>query len=95
MRIIQTLQRRCFERIIKLIQNDNESTIHNIICGQIVLYLFSITEGWKEELMKHRDWYLSQQAVVSDESKRIKKNNVQIDYTLAGVEGSFRKLEID
>lgn len=57
------------------------------------LFLLFIA-GWKEELIKHRDWFLSQNSVVCDESKRAKKANVKMDM-LAGVEGSFRKLEVD
>ncbi|XP_060850784.1 alpha-tocopherol transfer protein-like [Rhopalosiphum padi] len=49
---------------------------------------------WQEELMKHRDWYLSQNSVICDENKRTKKPCVKVNM-LAGVEGSFRKLEVD
>jgi len=53
-----------------------------------------LTEDWKEELIKHRDWFLSQNSVVCDESRRAKKANIKLNM-LAGVEGSFRKLEVD
>lgn len=57
-------------------------------------FTFLVTEDWKEELMKHREWFLSQNSVVCDENKRLKKPNVKVNM-LAGVEGSFRKLEVD
>jgi len=44
--------------------------------------------------MKHRDWYLSQNSVICDENRRTKKPCVKVNM-LAGVEGSFRKLEVD
>lgn len=53
-----------------------------------------MTDDWREELLKHRDWYLSQNSVICDENKRAKKPNVKVNM-LAGVEGSFRKLEVD
>lgn len=72
----------------------------NIIAIIIVLNVgacacaFSFSEEWKEELVKHKDWFLSQNSVVCDESKRTKKPSVKVNM-LAGVEGSFRKLEVD
>ncbi|VVC40270.1 Cellular retinaldehyde binding/alpha-tocopherol transport,CRAL/TRIO, N-terminal domain,CRAL-TRIO lipid [Cinara cedri] len=53
-----------------------------------------ITEEWKDELIKHKDWFLAQNSVVCDETRRAKKPNVKVN-ALAGVEGSFRKLEVD
>ncbi|KAL4141451.1 hypothetical protein QTP88_004089 [Uroleucon formosanum] len=49
---------------------------------------------WQEELIKHREWFLSQNSVNCDENKRTKKPCVKVNM-LTGIEGSFRKLEVD
>lgn len=53
-----------------------------------------MAEEWKDELVKHKDWFLSQNSVICDENKRVKKPNIKVNM-LAGIEGSFRKLEVD
>lgn len=53
-----------------------------------------LTDDWREELIKNKDWFLSQNSIVCDESKRSKKPDIKMNM-LAGVEGSFRKLEVD
>lgn len=57
-------------------------------------YFLKIIEDWKEELIKHRDWFLAQNSIICDESRRAKKSD-EMGNMLAGVEGSFRKLEVD
>lgn len=57
-------------------------------------FSFLIADDWVAELQKHKEWFLSQNSVLCDESKRAKKPNVKVNM-LAGVEGSFRKLEVD
>lgn len=53
-----------------------------------------VTEEWKEVLIQNRDWFLSQNSILCDETRRTKKPNVKVNM-LAGLEGSFRKLEVD
>lgn len=60
----------------------------------IYLFLLCITESWMEELTKNKDWFVSQNSVYANENKRIKKSTIKLN-SLAGVEGSFRKLEVD
>jgi hypothetical protein len=53
-----------------------------------------LTEDWKEVLIENRDWFLSQNSLLCDETRRTKKPNVKVNM-LTGLEGSFRKLEVD
>ncbi|XP_075992120.1 alpha-tocopherol transfer protein-like [Anticarsia gemmatalis] len=56
--------------------------------------LQELTDHWKAKVESYRDWFLQQEEARSDESKRsdgIPKNSA----TLFGIEGSFRKLEVD
>lgn len=74
---------------------NSDITIYTNLIIINYLYIFClIIVDWQEELMKHRDWYLSQNSVICDENKRTKKPCVKVNM-LAGVEGSFRKLEVD
>ena len=54
---------------------------------------FSTTEQWIAKIESYNDWYLSEADFGVDEKKRPGKPKTQED--LFGVEGSFRKLEID
>ncbi|XP_049960321.1 alpha-tocopherol transfer protein-like [Schistocerca serialis cubense] len=45
------------------------------------------------ELVKHREWFLEEDKYVADESKRPKDNGYS--YELFGVDGSFKKLQLD
>ncbi|XP_050441971.1 alpha-tocopherol transfer protein-like [Adelges cooleyi] len=52
-----------------------------------------ICDGWTEELIKHREWFIDHSSIVVDENKRAKKSSIKtLDNTL---DGSFRKLEVD
>lgn len=53
--------------------------------------LFS--DQWLKKLESYKDWFLQQEEVKADESKRPGKPKTHDD--LFGVEGSFRKLVID
>ncbi|CAG9784537.1 unnamed protein product [Diatraea saccharalis] len=48
---------------------------------------------WKTKVESYRDWFLNEEKAKSDESKRPGKPKTTSD--LFGVEGSFRKLEVD
>jgi hypothetical protein len=50
-------------------------------------------EKWIQKIEAYNDWYLSDDGFGVDEKKRPGKPKTQED--LFGVEGSFRKLEID
>jgi len=52
-----------------------------------------LTEYWKREAENNRDWFLEQPKYKTDESKRLGKPKNHSD--IFGIEGSFRKLEID
>ncbi|KAL0267299.1 UNVERIFIED_CONTAM: hypothetical protein PYX00_009611 [Menopon gallinae] len=52
-----------------------------------------INEQWLRKLETYKDWFLEQENVKADESKRPGKPKTHDD--LFGVEGSFRKLVID
>ncbi|XP_050534117.1 clavesin-2-like isoform X7 [Daktulosphaira vitifoliae] len=50
-----------------------------------------LMDDWKNELLKHHDWFEDNNKLLVDEKKRVKKSS----YTFDSVDGSFRKLEID
>ncbi|XP_050534116.1 clavesin-2-like isoform X5 [Daktulosphaira vitifoliae] len=50
-----------------------------------------LMDDWKNELLKHRDWFEDNNKLLVDEKKRVKKSS----YSFESVDGSFRKLEID
>ncbi|XP_050426209.1 clavesin-2-like [Adelges cooleyi] len=54
-----------------------------------------IIDDWYDELVKHREWLMTQSTIVADDSKRPKnsKNNL-VNFENA-MEGSFRKLGVD
>ncbi|XP_059059454.1 alpha-tocopherol transfer protein-like [Achroia grisella] len=52
-----------------------------------------LTDHWKAKVESYRDWFLKEESVFSDESKRPGKPKTSSE--LFGVEGSFRKLEVD
>ncbi|XP_046386013.1 alpha-tocopherol transfer protein-like [Ischnura elegans] len=52
-----------------------------------------INEQWRKKLESYKDWFLEQENVKADESKRQGKTRSYDD--LFGVDGSFRKLTID
>ncbi|XP_050421508.1 retinol-binding protein pinta-like [Adelges cooleyi] len=54
-----------------------------------------IIDDWGDELIKHREWFMTQSSIVADNSKRPKNSNNQLDYFENSIEGSFRKLEVD
>jgi hypothetical protein len=49
--------------------------------------------AWLKKLESYRDWFLEQDKMKSDESKRIGKAFNSGD--LFGIEGSFRQLNVD
>ena len=57
----------------------------------IEFYLF--TAAWLKKLQSYRDWFLEQDKMKSDESKRIGKSLNSGDFF--GFEGSFRQLNVD
>jgi hypothetical protein len=57
------------------------------------IYFHSITAAWVKKLESNRDWFLEQENVKSDETKRPGKC---IDTgELFGFQGSFRRLSLD
>ncbi|XP_063839117.1 uncharacterized protein LOC135088160 [Ostrinia nubilalis] len=52
-----------------------------------------LTEYWKAKVESYRDWFLKEESTRSDESKR--PGTPKTSSALFGVEGSFRKLEVD
>jgi hypothetical protein len=52
-----------------------------------------ILDNWIKKIEAYNDWYVSDDGFGVDEKKRPGKPKTQED--LFGVEGSFRKLEID
>ncbi|XP_050444411.1 clavesin-2-like [Adelges cooleyi] len=54
-----------------------------------------IIDDWYDELIKHREWLITQSSIVADNSKRPKNSNNHLDNIENAIEGSFRKLEVD
>ncbi|XP_014219813.1 alpha-tocopherol transfer protein-like [Copidosoma floridanum] len=55
-----------------------------------------LNEAWRLKLEKHRDWFLRDEKISrTDESKRLPNSKCLINDELAGLQGSFRKLNID
>ncbi|CAH0404713.1 unnamed protein product [Chilo suppressalis] len=52
-----------------------------------------LTDYWKAKVESYRDWFLKEENAKTDESKRPGKPKTTSE--LFGVEGSFRKLEVD
>jgi hypothetical protein len=68
--------------------------IVGIICSdESNILLYSLTALWVKKLESNRDWFLQQEDLKSDESKRPGKS---IDTgELFGFQGSFRRLSLD
>lgn len=58
-------------------------------CGPIA----AISDAWYEKMCTYRDWFLEQENIKADESKRPGKPKTYDD--LFGMEGSFKQLTID
>jgi len=57
------------------------------------IFFLSQTDMWKKKLESYRDWFLEQENVKVDESKRPDKSFNMSD--LFGFEGTFRQLNVD
>ena len=57
----------------------------------VILFLFS--EQWYEKLVSYREWFIEQENIKADESRRPGKPKTHDD--LFGMEGSFKQLSID
>ena len=57
------------------------------------IYFLSQTDTWKKKLESYRNWFLEQENVKVDESKRPDKSFNMSD--LFGFEGTFRQLNVD
>ena len=51
------------------------------------------TDDWMKRVLENKDWFAEQTQYKSDESKRPGKPKSHAD--IFGIEGSFRKLDID
>lgn len=51
-------------------------------------------DHWKAKVESYRNWFLEQEEARSDESKR-SDGTAKNSSVLFGIEGSFRKLEVD
>lgn len=58
--------------------------------GDEKLTLAEMRDQWDAELIKHRDWFIKEQSIKTDEDKRIGK-----PFEEKELEGSFRKIAID
>lgn len=54
---------------------------------------YYFTETWYDKMLTYRDWFLEQESVKADETKRPGKPKTYDD--LFGMEGSFKQLSID
>ncbi|XP_050444401.1 alpha-tocopherol transfer protein-like isoform X3 [Adelges cooleyi] len=54
-----------------------------------------IIDEWHNELIRHREWLITQTSIVADNSKRPKNSNDNSDSIENIIEGSFRKLDVD
>ncbi|XP_045490785.1 alpha-tocopherol transfer protein-like isoform X1 [Colias croceus] len=52
-----------------------------------------LTDYWKAKVESYRDWFLAEESIRSDESRRPEKPKTAS--SLFGLEGSFRKLDVD
>jgi len=94
------MKKKLQERIC--IHSDNSySSLHKHIPKEILPFEYGGTAGkfddmaeeFNQLLIQNRDWFLRTENLRSDESKRIGKSKLVAD--MFGVDGSFRKLEVD
>lgn len=76
----------------KLIEDVGEDVLPKEYGGNSDTVL-QLTEYWKKKAIDNKDWLIDQTQYKSDESKRAGKPKQHSD--IFGIEGSFRKLEID
>ncbi|XP_063220836.1 alpha-tocopherol transfer protein-like [Bacillus rossius redtenbacheri] len=62
-------------------------------CGGEAGPIAHISDMWYQKLVSWRDWYKEQESIKVDESKRV--GNPPYSSDMFGLEGSFRKLDLD
>jgi hypothetical protein len=85
----------------RLFIHDSFEALHKVIpkkylpeeYGGTVGSVDSIISTWKTKLIKHRDFFLDDAQYKTNENKRVGEPKSAMD--LFGVDGSFRKLEVD
>lgn len=55
----------------------------------------NLNDAWKKRLENEREWFLNEGSTTADESKQPKQSKGDGEQQLFGVQGSFRKLNID
>jgi len=99
--IIQGMQKEKMRQRTKVHKSGELSALHEDIGTEILPAEYGGSNGtiadlttyWKEEVMKERTWLMSLGEFKTDESRRPGKPRTHAD--LFGIEGSFRKLDID
>lgn len=53
-----------------------------------------VTDLWRQKIEAYRGWFLTQEGIKSDESKRVGEKNALAE-EIFGCHGSFRQLTVD
>ncbi|XP_013200522.1 alpha-tocopherol transfer protein-like [Amyelois transitella] len=83
------------------VHNQDFEAMHKIIPKSVLPVEYGGEDGslqelidyWKVKVENYRDWFIKEEKAITDESKRPGKPKTSSE--LFGVEGSFRKLEVD
>ncbi|KAI5641591.1 CRAL/TRIO domain-containing protein [Phthorimaea operculella] len=83
------------------VHNQNYNNLHKVVPKSVLPVEYEGDDGsieelrdyWKEKVENYREWFIKEEEARSDESKR--PGTPKNSSNLFGVEGSFRKLEVD